>query len=463
MPPDSTGRPSPVATLSDQAAARSDVAVVAPPRFRLPADWQALLDAMPGAVWLVDVDELLIIAANAAAGALVGLPARHWIGRPVAALSASPEDVCFWDEARAGLAVEIDSETFVLRGTTAVPVTRRITRIGSGPDTVRAWVVAMHDRSEEVAAQRELSLAAADLRATLESTHDGLLVTDLGGRIRNFNRRFATLWSLPAELLVRGDDDGVFESMRRAVVDPPNYMRRLAAIDDDALGESTDLIHLRSGRIIERVIRPQLACGRPIGRVASFRDVTDAVDAEHRVQMLAFVDALTGLPNRRLLGDRVAQSLATARRDGTGFGLLSIDFDDFAGINVRLGRRAADDVLREAASRIAGCLRQVDTVARVGSDEFAVLVQQTDAAGAEMAAMRVAAALEKPIAGAGGDSTVLGASIGIVLCPNHGADIDTLLDRAGAAMREVKQAGRAGYRFWHALASPDGRAAGGPR
>ncbi len=440
------------AALAASTPARLDVVVDADEgsAFRMPPGWQALIEAMQGAVWLADAVDLRIVAANAATVAITGLPRRRWLGRPVDALCASAEDRCFWDEVRAGLESEVDSESFVLRGERAVPVHRRISLVTAqtADGSHGVWLVSMQDRSEAVAAQRELALAVADLSATLESTHDGVLVTDLSGRIRKFNRRFATLWGLRHELLVRGDDDAVFESMRRAVIDPPGYMRRLAQLDDAVRAEATDVVELQSGQLLERIVRPQLAAGRPIGRVTSFRDVTDVVGAQRQLQALAFTDALTGLPNRRLLGDRVAQALALARRDGSRFSLLSIDLDHFADVNLQFGRRLADDVLRDAARRIAASLRQVDTVARLADDAFVIVAQQTDAAGATLAAARIAAALERPFEFGDGRSVVVGASIGIVLCPDDGSDIDTLLERADAAMREVKDAGRAGVRFW---------------
>jgi len=96
-------------------------------------------------------------------------------------------------------------------------------------------------------------------------------VTDLAGRIDNFNRRFAALWSLPDEMLVLRADDEILDWMRAQVDDPAAYMRRLAEIDAEALLQATDVLHLRSGLVLERTTLPQRSRGRPIGRVFSFR------------------------------------------------------------------------------------------------------------------------------------------------------------------------------------------------
>ena len=157
-------------------------------------------------------------------------------------------------------------------------VTRRVSRVplGEGAGVAALFVVVLHDRSAQRRTERELEATAADLRATLESTHEGLLVTDLAGQLRNFNRRFASLWQIPAELLSRREDDAVLEWMRRSVVDPAAYMRRLAAIEDVSTEPSRDVLHLQSGRCLERVTMPHCQQGRPIGRVYAFRDITDA-------------------------------------------------------------------------------------------------------------------------------------------------------------------------------------------
>ena len=418
------------------------------------ADAAGLIDAMLDAVWLVDGQSLRLVAANHAAGELMGLPAAALVGQDVRALTCTPEDQCFWDELQRGLAERIESDTFVTGAGGAIrSVTRRVSPLpapafsaGSVAAAARLFVVVLHDRSEQVRVERELEATAAELRATLESTHDGILVADLAGRIRNFNRRFATLWQLPLELAGRHDDDAVLDWMRRSVADPAAYMRRLAAIEAAHLPQASDVLRLHSGRVLERVALAQRLDDRPIGRVYSFRDITDRLDAEQRIQTLTHTDAMTGLPNRRLLTDRVEVALTQARRDGTPFALLLLNLDRFNHINETLGRVLGDRVLQDVAGRIKACLRQADTVARLGGDEFVVLVSQGDDCGAEAAAWRVIEALKEPFTQDGMSFTVT-ASIGVSLYPNDGAGIDELLHRADAAMRDAKFAGRAGFRF----------------
>ncbi|HET6599158.1 MAG TPA: EAL domain-containing protein [Burkholderiaceae bacterium] len=428
-----------------------------------PPGWQALIETMLDAVWLVEPAGLHIVAANRAAGVLAGVPAGTLVGKSVLDFAPTPEDLCFWDEvaeASADSDLGIESESLVRRvdgGCT--PVLRRVSRLARMPpvgvdaDAGPLYVVTLHDRSEALRVGRELAGAVADLQATLESTHDGILVTDLSGRIRNFNRRFAELWELPDELVGERNDGAVLDWMRRSVTDPATYVRRLAQIDNSALLQASDEIGLVSGRVFERKSTPQCAGGLPIGRVHAFRDITERLLAEQRIEVLSFTDALTGLPNRRLLADRAELALAMAQRAGTPFAVLLLNLDRFAAINESLGRAPGDRVLLEAAERIKGCVRQVDTVARLGADEFVLLIHQADEAGAQITAERIGAAFTRPFT-QGGMSFTVTASLGIALYPNDGSGLDDLVRCADAAMREAKSAGRAGFRFYRPRPAP---------
>ncbi|MEO7010252.1 MAG: PAS domain-containing protein [Caldimonas sp.] len=240
----------------------------------------ALLEAMLHAVWLVDAGSLRIVGANAAAAALCGAEPGALIGRPVLDFAVTPEDHVFWAEAAQVSDAAIDSDALVRRVDGAVlPVVRRISRVGR-PGAAGAgalYVVALDDRSAQRKREHELELAVADLQATLESLGDGILVVDLRGAIGNFNRRFADLWELPDEMLGRRADDTVLDWMRACVVDPARYMRRLAVIDDATMLRASDVLTLRSGRVIERVTVPQCSRGQPIGRVFTFREIGQAV------------------------------------------------------------------------------------------------------------------------------------------------------------------------------------------
>ena len=188
----------------------------------------------------------------------------------------------------------------------------------------------------------------------------------------------------------------------------------------------------------ERVLRRQV---ETLEQVVSAR--TQGLEAANRqLRHLATHDALTGLPNRVLLEDRVAQAIAHADRDQTQFALILLDLDRFKLVNDSLGHRAGDELLKEVARRLTGVARSVDTVARLGGDEF-VLVVSPIAAGedAEGIARRALAALAAPVRIADVDVHT-SPSIGMAFYPAHGATSETLFAHADAAMYWAKQCGR---------------------
>ncbi|MFZ1908051.1 MAG: diguanylate cyclase [Burkholderiales bacterium] len=187
---------------------------------------------------------------------------------------------------------------------------------------------------------------------------------------------------------------------------------------------------------------------RVLGCFAVTIDVTEHKLAEERMQRIAHHDNLTELPNRLLFNDRLAQSIRLARRDKRGFALLFLDLDKFKQVNDTLGHDAGDELLQQVAGRIRRELRDSDTVARVGGDEFTVILPDiTRAQDVETVARKIVAALSAPIRlERQGRSVEIGSSIGIALYPSDAADADALVSAADSAMYEAKQAGE-GYRF----------------
>ncbi len=412
----------------------------------------ALLDGLADALWLVDASTLTVRAVNAAAAQLLGRSAASFIGRPVVELVSTPEDLCFWQDMLAGRSECIDAHTRVQNGDGRwLPVLRQVRPVNL--HGAPAYLVSWRDLSEQHRVEAELESRVAELAATLESTADGILVTDTRGRIRNVNRNFAQLWGMPPELFKR-QDDAVFDWMRERVADPAAYMRRLALLEGTVTAHGRDTFKLLDGRVIERVSLPQSTQGEAIGRVYSFRDITERVEASRRIDSLSHTDALTGLANRQVLMDRLSFALALARRDGTPCAVLAIDLDHFKRINDTLGHSTADRVLVDVAQRLSGCLREVDQVARLGSDDFVLLLHQADAEVAEAAARRVLAVMQRPFGTDGLPFTVT-CSIGMALNRADGDTPDDLLRRAGLALQEVKDCGRAHFRLHRNEASAD--------
>lgn len=191
--------------------------------------------------------------------------------------------------------------------------------------------------------------------------------------------------------------------------------------------------------------------GRVAKRISVFRDITEEKAASDRVRALAHFDALTALPNRQLLADRVQHALERLKRENGRLAMLFIDLDHFKKVNDTLGHFVGDEVLREAAERIAACLRGADTVARLGGDEFAVLLENVESQGAvQRVAQKLVKALAQPVH-VEGREVFLGASIGIVVSHDPAVRFQALLSQADMAMYEAKRHGRG---RWH-IYSPE--------
>ncbi len=177
------------------------------------------------------------------------------------------------------------------------------------------------------------------------------------------------------------------------------------------------------------------------GVVIGHRDVSARKRIEDALEHQALHDVVTDLPNRTLLRDRLRQAILGARRRNTQVALLFIDLDRFKELNDTFGHPAGDVILREVGERFVNAVRASDTVARLGGDEFAVLIPlATDIDEAVMVGRRALASLQEPFF-IEGESAVIEASIGIVLCPDHGEDVQTLMRRADVAMYSAKRAG----------------------
>jgi diguanylate cyclase (GGDEF)-like protein/PAS domain S-box-containing protein len=186
------------------------------------------------------------------------------------------------------------------------------------------------------------------------------------------------------------------------------------------------------------------------GIVWNSRDVTDRKVIQQRIQHLAYHDNLTGLPNRGLLQDRLARSIARAERAGRKVAVLFIDLDNFKNINDTLGHDVGDELLRQVSRRLSECVRLEDTIARQGGDEFIVLLDNLeDGRNASLVAQKILNSLRQPLILGGTEQHVSG-SVGIALYPEDGRDAQTLMKNADTAMFHGKSLGKNTYQYFTA-------------
>jgi len=332
------------------------------PEVPLQPQWQPLIDSLLEAVCLVEPRGLRIVAVNGAAARLLGVEREGLIGRPVIELAVTPEDEWMWEEIAGGGAagpgphIHSDSQVRHADGR-LLPVERTVNRVWMRPGQA-IYVLALRDQSAQRQVEDELEKLVAELRATLESTADAILVTDLHGAIRGFNRLFAQLWEVPGTLLTTRNDAAIYDWMRAQLEDPSGYDERLAELERTRQPRATDVLRLRSGRVLERVTLPQHGRGRPIGRVCSFRDITEQLASAGRLQLAAQVfesspdaifvtdaehrivaanvgcERLWGVPRERLLGQSTTELLYPPGAEVQGY-------DWFATVRGRLESRGA--------------------------------------------------------------------------------------------------------------------------
>jgi diguanylate cyclase (GGDEF)-like protein/PAS domain S-box-containing protein len=311
------------------------------------------------------------------------------------------------------------------------------------------WFGAASDMTERKQAEESLLFKTALLEAQTETTIDGMLAVDESGHIVLTNKQFGLNFGIPDELLSTRDDLIVRKYVTDKVEDPAAFVEKVKYLNDHLDEKSRDELRFKNGKTFDRYSAPLVdSRGRYRGRIWYFRDITDRKFAEERVQFLAYYDALTGLPNRTLLQDRLTKALASARRQKDKVALLFLDLDGFKTINDSLGHSVGDLLLKEVAERLKKWAREQDTIARVGGDEFLiVLTAVKEVADAAVAAERIRNAMTAEFV-VQGHSLGISCSVGISIFAEHGTDGETLIKNADAAMYCAKESGRNNFRFY---------------
>jgi diguanylate cyclase (GGDEF)-like protein/PAS domain S-box-containing protein len=302
--------------------------------------------------------------------------------------------------------------------------------------------------STDITERKRAEEAAQELSAIVESTADSVVTTSLDGTIMTWNKGAEELYGYSAQEAI-GKNMGLLDA-DSAAEERPSAMTIIST------GESIrdfDLVRRRrDGTLVDvsSTGSPIYGNGGNVIGIASIdRDISDRKRLEAELSRQAVHDALTGLPNRALLGDRLSQALAGGARRDAPVSVLFLDLDQFKSVNDANGHLIGDDLLVEVARRLETAVRPSDTLARFGGDEFVIVCEDADVAEAEDIAERLAAVLKDPIEVAGSVHYV-SASIGIATSPPLEADANTLLRFADTAMYDAKARGRARSRVFDA-------------
>ncbi|RMD79667.1 MAG: PAS domain S-box protein, partial [Gammaproteobacteria bacterium] len=313
----------------------------------------------------------------------------------------------------------------------------------------RLFVGVMRDLSE----RRRAELERRKLSSALEQSADLVMITDAEGVIEYVNPAFEEVTGWRREEVV-GRRPSLLKSGRH---DAEFYRRLWTTIAAGLPFREVFVNRRKDGSLYyeEKTITPlRDASGRITHYVSTGKDISERLLAEERLRFLSYYDPLTELPNRALYGDRLRQALARARRRGRGVAMLLLDLDRFKLINDTLGHEAGDRLLQEIGARLRGVVRDGDTVARWGGDEFAVLLE--DVAGpdaVEPVARKLLEVFERPFgveAEGGRQELFLTASLGIALFPGDGEEAAVLVKNAETAMYRAKDRTRCSYQFYTA-------------
>ncbi|AZG74118.1 EAL domain-containing protein [Shewanella livingstonensis] len=291
--------------------------------------------------------------------------------------------------------------------------------------------------------QHKLEHSIGLLNATFNSTGEILFVYALNGELLSFNSMGQAFF----------DESGFkpvshWEEFMSIVKDKQHMLSIIDDLNQNPFQYLTGTIELLDKRFFDFRSLPQIQEEKISGRVWCFRDVTVQKQYEATIEYHAFHDALTGLPNRALLLDRISHSIASSKRENNKLAVLFLDLDDFKKINDTEGHDAGDLVLKEVVRRLQGRLREFDTLSRQGGDEFIIVLEKIES---EMVIKQVCqdllALIKQPFI-IGSRQFVVTSSIGISIFPNDDNNANALIRKADLAMYQSKSLGKNSFHFY---------------
>jgi diguanylate cyclase (GGDEF)-like protein/PAS domain S-box-containing protein len=346
-----------------------------------------------------------------------------------------------------------------------------ITAIRDEADKLLGFAKVTRDLTERRLATERIKASEAQLQIFMNHSPSLMFIKDLEGRYLHVNDRFTRAFGLERKDIIFHTDAEIF-SAELAAQFQANDAKALvtrAGIEVEEIARYGDgLLHTS---IVHKF--PMLDSNGQVSALGGIAtDITERKHLEEALRQkniqlstaiqteialrehqeylkaIATHDALTGVPNRALLQQRGEHAIAVSRRSGRLLAVLFVDLDRFKEVNDSLGHAAGDQVLREVATRLSGCLREVDTIARHGGDEFVVLLEAVEGAEeVERVTARMQEVLAKPVVVEGKEVYVT-TSIGVALYPRDGEVVSTLIRRADLAMYRAKELGRNTVQFY---------------
>lgn len=285
------------------------------------------------------------------------------------------------------------------------------------------------------------------LRATIESSADGILVIDLENNIIDYNKKFISMWALPQSMVEKKNLEHILQRMLKNLQKPKHFYNKFHQLK---YTETTrDIVTFKKEKVFECSSTPHRLNNAIVGRVWCFHDITEQSNLHNELEHQAGHDPLTNLPNRILLNDRLQIAIEDAHRNNKLFALFFLDLDRFKLVNDSLNHPAGDELLKIVSLRLSDILRKQDTLARIGGDEFVIIIPNlSKARQASVVADKILKVFELSFR-VQGHELIIGASIGISIYPQDGKTADLLLCNADLAMYQAKEFGNQ-YRYYTA-------------
>jgi diguanylate cyclase (GGDEF)-like protein/PAS domain S-box-containing protein len=408
--------------------------------------YQALFDRSNDAVFIIDFDQVFR-AANQKTSEFLGYEQDELIGMSIQDIIAPEEHQLSQERAKSVIAGDIPpiyERTFVRKDGTRVvgEISASIVYDATGePQFIQSFVRDITERRE---AEQALWESENRYRALFNQTNDGITLIDLDGVVIDVNLRAAEILGYTVEEMI-GRKIKEF-SVAEEAQDTSNVVHRI--ISGDMLPVYERTLKKKDGSLVPTEVNVTIVVdrdGNPLYIQSITRDITERKQAEERLKHLSTHDRLTSLPNRSLLYNRLERSIARGERYNRKLAVLFLDLDGFKAVNDTLGHAAGDRLLIDVGDRLRSCVRESDTVARMGGDEFILILDEiVDVKHARTSVQRILEVIDRPYH-LDGQEVNITASIGVSVFPIHGEDAETLITLADRAMYISKDKGKERY------------------
>ncbi len=416
---------------------------------RNPAELRRMLDYLGIAAFVIDVvsaDEFRLAAINARHEQLSGMSLDEVAGRSIDEL-LSPEMA---REVKARYRRCVETKAVIdYRETLDLPIGKTFWQTVLVPffdeaGNVTRLLGTAHEISNQVHLELEARYQSTVMSAYLDESPDGILVVDADNEIKTWNRRFLEIWDIPEAIMEARDGEAALQAVVQQLEVPDSFVQRVmelyGSLDEEEHGVRIDM---KDGRVLERHSRglhgPD---GVYWGRIWFYRDVTEREHMTERLRHMSTTDPLTGIANRRALMETLDREFSRARRQGHALSLLMFDLDRFKQINDRHGHSTGDAVLKEFASIVKPEIRAGDYLARMGGEEFVVLLPESELGPARRLAERLCRAVAARLFKSPQGTFNVTASIGVATLRDDDSSPENLLTRADRCLYAAKSDGR---------------------